>query len=117
MNTLHEAIEEDLCHLLTTCRATVNTRTRLLPDLLNTVAKFSPNNEILITDSPALLTQFVLDPTSLNLPNKIRLQPNARFPNEISSMCSNYCFAIHKERIRQLSRLGHIKTVIVLLKL
>ena len=100
---------EDMCHLLTTCRATANTRARVLPDLLNTVARFFPNNGIVNTESKAMLTQFILDPTSLNLQNHLRLQPCDRNLSHVLRICSNYCFAIHKDRMRQLTQLGHIK--------
>ena len=106
---LCKEFEEDLCHLLTTCRATASTRTRLLPDLLNIVAVFFPSNALLNMHSLVLLTQFILDPTSLNLPNNMRIQPNAGSLYEVTSVCNNYCFAIHKERARQLSQQGHIK--------
>ena len=100
---------EDMCHLLTICRATADTRTRVLPDLLNTVSRLFLTNEIVSTNSEAVLTQFILDSSSLNLPNNLRIQPGTRNLSTVLSICSNYCFAIHKERIRQLTKLGHIK--------
>ena len=56
-----------------------------------------------------MLTQFILDPTSLNLPNAIRIQPGVSNLNEVLRICSNYCFLIHKERIKQLDKLGLVK--------
>ena len=38
---------ETLEHLLTRCRATSNVRSRILPEILNTLSKYHPNNELL----------------------------------------------------------------------
>ena len=100
---------EDLLHILQTCRATAETRTRILPGLLNTVGMLFPDCGIPNVKSHSVLTQFILDPTSLNLENNLRLDPAAHHLSIVLSQCSNLCFAIHKERTRQLKKLGHIK--------
>ena len=64
--TPHPAPAETMTHLVAVCRATENTRTRILPDLLNIVAKYFPSNNILKEINHSTLTQFVLDPTSFN---------------------------------------------------
>ena len=61
---------EDTKHILTECRATSDLREKLLPELLNTVACINPNSKILdlTTMTNQVLTQFILDCGSLNLP-------------------------------------------------
>ena len=53
----HPAPPEDLTHILTSCRATTDTRTRIMPTLLNTVSDHYPSNRLLISVSHELLTQ------------------------------------------------------------
>ena len=100
---------EDICHILMICRATANTRSRILPEVLNTVAKSFPTNKVLSTNSKELLTQFMLDQTSLNLPNNFRIQTSISNLHDILSMCCNFIYAIHKDHTRKLSQLGHMK--------
>ena len=71
--TSHPAPAEDMEHLLTRCRATADTREEKMPELLNTVAKFHKQNRLLSTPSHPLLTQFILDCSSLNLPVDTRV--------------------------------------------
>ena len=91
-----------MVHLLTMCRATADTRSRLLPDLLNTIASYFPSNAILTYPNHTHLTQFILDPTSLNLPISIRINPSHYALTQVLSVCRNVCYAIHKDRTRQL---------------
>ena len=57
------------------CKATMDIRSRLLPELLiNVVAKVQPTCEILEILPPLpVMTQFVLDCTSPNLSNSVRI--------------------------------------------
>ena len=57
----HPTPAEDLVHILTRCKATAETRCRVLPDLLNTVAKSLPDNKLLCSPTHEVLTQFILD--------------------------------------------------------
>ena len=43
----HPAPAEDLVHLLTRCRGTADTRNRVMPNLLNTIAQHFPSNRLL----------------------------------------------------------------------
>ena len=52
---------EDLEHILTRCRATADTRNRIIPELLNTLAGYYPGNGFLTNITHATLTQFILD--------------------------------------------------------
>ena len=96
---------EDMIHLLMRCRATADTRTRLIPELMNIVALESPNNDILSKPNHTHLTQLVLDPTSLNLPPSIRLSYDHPGLSKLLPMCRTLCYAIHKDRLRQLNQL------------
>ena len=93
---------EDMVHLLTRCRGTQDTRTRILPDLLNTIALLFPTNDILQYPNHTQLAQLILDPTSLNLPTTIRIGPDHPALPQVLSNCRNLCYALHKDRTRQL---------------
>jgi hypothetical protein len=65
---------ESIEHVLVACRATSDVRSRLLPELMNIVATVQPKCGILQHNPTAsILTQFILDCTSLNLPDSIRV--------------------------------------------
>ena len=97
---------EDMVHLLTHCRATTDTRGRFTPELLNKISKFFPNNPILDLPNQTHLTQLILDPTSLNLPPTIRISPGHPALPLILTTCRSLCFAVHKDRTKQLKDLG-----------
>ena len=96
---------EDIVHILTTCRATTDTRSSLIPTLFNSVAEHFPLNEILKNPTQTQLTQFILDPSSINLPAMTRISPDHPGFAPVLATCRNYCFTIHKERTRQLKQL------------
>ena len=100
------APDEDMVHVLTRCRATSDTRTRIIPDLLNTIARLFPRNNILDCTNHLHLAQLILDPTSLNLPLSIRISPDHPDLLKVLSVCRVLCFAINKDRTRQLNILG-----------
>ena len=52
----YPAPKEDMVHLITRCRATTDTRTRIMPELLNTIADMFPLNEILHSPNHTHLT-------------------------------------------------------------
>ena len=92
-------------HVLGTCSATAECRYRILPELLNTVASVQPSSHILLTPTTAELVQFILDCTSPNLDNDIRIPAHNPRVFEIFRVSRDWCFAISKERTRQLSKL------------
>ena len=96
---------EDMVHLLTRCRGTADTRNLAVPELLNTLASHFPNNSILSSPNQTHLTQLILDPTSLNLPVTIRIDPAHPALTLVLTMCRNMCYAIHKDRIRKINSL------------
>lgn len=57
-------------HVLVTCSATAECRRRILPDLLNAV---QPTSHILGSPTKGQLIQFILDCTSMNLDNNLRI--------------------------------------------
>ena len=104
----HPAPAEVREHLLTRCRATSDTRTRIMPDILNTLAASFPHNRLLCSPTHSLLTQFILDCSSLNLPSDIRIPTSHQSVTSITKLCSSLIYAIHKDRTRQLKTLGLI---------
>ena len=98
--------DETMVHLLTRCRSTVDTRTRILPDLLNTVSQDLPDNDLLSHHNHDNLTQFILDPTSLNLPLNIRVSPDHPALVRVLQVCRRLCYSLHKDRTRKLKQLG-----------
>ena len=102
----HPAPAEDMVHVLTRCRGTADTRGRVIPDLLNTLAQLIPKNNLLSSYTNELLTQFMLDCTSLNLPVNIRVPPSHPGFNTIARLCSTVIYAIHKDRSRQMKAMG-----------
>ena len=105
---LASAPDENLVHILTICHGTADTRQRLIPELLNVVSAFSPSNQLLEKHDHLTLTQFILDCSSQNLPNSIRIIPNTQGMVPIVRICRSLCYAIHSERIRKLKELGQI---------
>ena len=97
--------DEDMVHLITRCRATLETRSRIIPELLNTIKQHFPTNSILILQNHSHLTQLILDPTSLNLPMNMRISPDHPALTQVLAVCRNICFSIHKDRTKQLRML------------
>ena len=87
-------------HILADCRPLHPIRERLLPELLNTVLAVAPNCQLLAHPYSAHLTQFILDCTSLNLPNGFRLSPQNPDTNKIFRISRDWCYLFMKERTR-----------------
>ena len=96
---------EDLEHLLSQCRATAETRARYIPDLLNILAAYFPTNSLVLHLVPNILTQFLLDCSSLNLPTDTRIPTNHHSFITITRQCSVMINGIHRDRCRQLKTL------------
>ena len=97
--------DEDMVHLLTRCRGTLETRSRIIPELLNTIQQHFPTNSILVHQNHSHLAQLILDPTSLNLPINMRISPDHPALSPALAVCRKLCFAIHKDRTNQLKKL------------
>ena len=90
-------------HILTVCRATKEVCSRLLPQLLNTIARVQPSCALLNchTEAP-ILTQFLLDCSSLNLPENFRVPAHNPHITDIFRVARDWTFAVISERKRQL---------------
>ena len=105
LSPLHPPPDEDMVHLLTRCRGTLETRSRVIPELLNTIQQHFPTNSILVEQNHSHLTQLILDPTSLNLPMNMRIPPNHPALPLVLAVCRNFCLLIHKDRTTKLKKL------------
>ena len=88
-------------HALVSCLAMNEIRSRLYAELVNTIAQVQPNCNILQeTPSAPVLTQFILDCTSLNLPQSIRIPAHNPGIVKICKISRDWCYAISCERLR-----------------
>ena len=98
-----EAPTDTIEHVVMACKATAEVRERLLPELLNVVAKVQPDCQILdILPPTPVMTQFVLDCTSFNLPDHVRIPYHNPQTSEIYRVSRNWCYGINNERSRLL---------------
>ena len=92
-------------HLLTICRGTADVRERLHADLVNLVADIDPTCAILEHSVPKdILTQFIIDPTSMNLPNGYRISIVHPRLQELYKMSRDWCFGVNSKRISLLRK-------------
>ena len=107
--SLPAAPAEDMVHVLTRCRATADTRSKYLPEVLNSVSLYFPNSKLLCNATHDVLTQFILDCSSLNLPSDIRIPNNHPGFTQITRQCSLMIYGIHRTRTKQLKVLGLLR--------
>ena len=88
-------------HILTECAGTADIHQRLLPELLNTVLQVQPSSHILV-DQSIHLTQFILDCTSINLPEIIRIPAHNPKVCEVFRISRDWCYSVITERSRLL---------------
>ena len=101
--SLCHSSEETYEHVLIQCRGTSDVRERILPTLFNVVSDVQPTCRLLQYDPPpTILLQFILDCTSLNLPNDIRIPAHNPRVSEIFSVSRDLCFGISNARCRLL---------------
>ena len=82
-------------HILVSCRSTADVRSRLWPELMNMVAAVQPMSKILDPNPPPyLLTQFILDSSSINLPCSIRVPVHNPGISGIYRVARDWCFGI-----------------------
>ena len=97
---------ESLEHVLVVCKATQLVRDRLLPELLNTVLSVQPSSSILLPNRDnSILSQFLLDCTSVNLPETYRIPAHNPGISMIFKLSRDWSFSINAERSRQLKKL------------
>ena len=92
-------------HVLVSCSATAECRQRIFPELMNMVASVQPMSHILVTPTSAELVQFLLDCTSLNLSDQIRVPAHNPGISGIFKLSRDWCYALNNERKRQLRKL------------
>ena len=98
-------VPETISHILVECHGTLEARSKIWPDLINVVASVSPSNKLLYNcEEPDTIAQFILDCTSLNLPNNIRISNSAPGVTSIFEIARQYCYAVHSERITKLKK-------------
>ena len=104
---LCDAPEDTVEHVMAVCRATHAVRERLLPELLNIVARVQPMCGILKNQTmPHTLTQFLIDCSSLNLPETFRIPAHNPDIVEVFRCSRDWSFAIISERTRLLKKLA-----------
>ena len=102
----HPAPPEDYEHILTRCRATSDTRCSKLPGLYNTIAQYNDQHRLPTVSSHPILTQFIINCASLNLPADTCVPPDHPSHAAVSKQCSILINAILKDRTRQLTDMG-----------
>ena len=101
--SLCHSSEDTYEHLLIQCRGTSEVRERILPTLYNVVSDVQPTCGLLqYNPPPTILLQFILDCTSLNLPNDIRIPAHNPRVSEIFHVSRDLCFGISSARCRLL---------------
>ena len=88
-------------HILTQCTGTADIHRRMLPELLNIVHHMQPSSMIL-ADQSTHLTQFILDCTSINLPDSYRIPAHNPGVFEVFRLSRDWCHAVGRERSRLL---------------
>ena len=98
--------EETVSHVISRCSALENVRSRILHEIFDVVRNLSPqkwvSNYLHLQDYNTR-TQFILDCTSQNLPVSIRVK--ATDSSVVFRVTRDFCFAIHKERMRLLNQI------------
>ena len=97
---------EDMLHILIQCVAYDEIRVRIL-DQIKALLEEENLSTIFeeIFQSQEYLCQFILDPTSLNLP--VRLNHKEDLVTKIFKLSRDYCFAIHTARNKKLQENRH----------
>ena len=99
---------DTVLHILTECRGTAEVRERLYPELLNLLLTVDPNDAFLASHNEFCgnnLAQFLLDCTSFNLPEHIRISHSNPRLSDIFRFSRDFCFAIHSCRMTKLKLL------------
>ena len=94
-------LEESVSHVISSCEAMMEERTKLLVEFrqLCSLTKNCINFYNFLEDEK-MLCQFILDPTSLNLP--VRVSLDDPLVPQIFRLSRDYCFLMDKTRLRLL---------------
>ena len=88
---------ESLLHIITECNAYQEIRNRIYKEIQALVNKSNLRIEE-IFENKQHLTQFILDPSSLNLP--YRMNQSDTNLREMMTLSRDYCFALNSQRIK-----------------
>ena len=95
---------ETICHIISICSAYDATRTRILKEIAEVcLSSRSQLNFQSILDNPDTLTQFILDPTSFNLQNRVHISDP--IVQTLFKLSRDLCFSINKTRMKSLQTL------------
>ena len=88
---------EDICHILTQCTAYSDIRNRILQEYNNLFQEFhSSYNFSKVTQQSETLCQFILDPSSLNLSERISMTDPIL--TDLFKLSRDLCFSINTRR-------------------
>ena len=90
---------ESICHILALCDGYKTQRLRII-EKMSVIFQDSVNNVNIMQyrQDPELLTQFILDPSSLNLP--VRVNTNDPVLPSLFQSSRDLCFTINQERMK-----------------
>ena len=90
---------ESISHIVTSCPLYSDIRAKILTEFSETISKSQNCLDIsYLSSSENTLTQLVLDPSSMNLPNRVHVS-DPILP-ELFTLSRDLCFAICKRRSR-----------------
>ena len=105
---------EDIEHIVASCNATANMRDKFLSEMAVLTSFTASKIDFLeITRNQSILTQFILDCTSLNLEGKHRVNVQDPAVSTIFKKSREITFKMHTERIRGLKSLKETKKNLV----
>ena len=90
---------ENICHLIAECEAFAGVRENIVREMKSICAESNYDLEV-VFNCKNLLTQFILDCTSLNLPN--RISPEDPISKDIFKLSRDICFFICSQRSKML---------------
>ena len=102
-----ESVDQNMNQFLISCPSALHTKqsgTKCFKNFQKSACSHKLVFENIRTDSKTL-TQFILDPTSFNL--KERVHVSDPVVPAIFKLSRDYCMAIHTERLRRLQQLVH----------
>ena len=87
---------EDIPHILSSCMAYSDIRERILLEYAQLSVKSEFDFNCILSDSNRL-TQFILDPTSLNLPRRISYSD--KNSSDFFKISRDLCYSVHTRRM------------------
>ena len=95
---------ESICHIISSCMGMAEQRRKLLPELEQLCTTTRNNIDFsMIISSEKVLCQFILDPSSLNLKQRVSLSDP--MINNFFKFSRQYCYVIDLTRISLLNNI------------